>query len=53
MAKNSDMPGHSWRIAGTKFVDGYNFFVYSCTKCPAQTLNGTALVPPYDTECTK
>jgi hypothetical protein len=51
MAKNSDMPGHAWKVMGTKYLDGYSYFVYSCTKCPAQTLNGMPLEPPYDKEC--
>lgn len=51
--KNKNMPGHSWKIMGTKYLDGYSFFVYSCLKCPAQTLNGVALEPPFDQECSK
>lgn len=53
MAKNSDMPGHAWKVVGSRTVDGANFFVYSCTKCPAETLNGIPLEPPYDKECKK
>lgn len=54
MAKNSDMPGHAWKWTGeVRHVDGHNFFVYSCTKCPAETLNGIPLEPPYDKECAK
>jgi hypothetical protein len=51
--KNKDLPNHLWKVMGTKYEDGYSYFVYSCKKCPAQTLNGIPLVPPFDQECDK
>lgn len=51
--KSKKLPGHTWKVMGTKYEGGYSFFVYSCLKCPAQTLNGVPLEPPFDTACDK
>lgn len=53
MSKNSDMPGHTWKIVGgVEKVNGVSHFIYFCTKCPAKAYNGIPLEPPYDKECT-